>query len=27
MNDCNCREFNEFWKTDLQKHDHDVHEN
>ncbi len=27
MNDCDCREFDEFWKIDLQKHDHDVHEN
>jgi hypothetical protein len=27
MNDCDCRELDEFWKIDLQKHDHDVHEN
>jgi hypothetical protein len=27
MNDCDCREFDEFWKADLQRHDHDVHEN
>jgi hypothetical protein len=27
MNNCDCREFDEFWKVDLQKHDHDVHEN
>jgi hypothetical protein len=27
VNDCDCREFNKFWKTDLQRHDHDVHEN
>jgi hypothetical protein len=26
MNDCDCRELDEFWKIDLQKHDHDVHE-
>ncbi len=26
-NNCDCRELNEFWKNDLQKHDHDVHEN
>jgi NDP-sugar pyrophosphorylase family protein len=26
VNDCDYREFDEFWKTDLQKHDHDVHE-
>jgi hypothetical protein len=27
MNDCDCRELDEFWKADLQRHDHDVHEN
>jgi hypothetical protein len=27
MNNCDCREFDEFWKNDLQRHDHDVHEN
>jgi hypothetical protein len=26
MNDCDCRELDEFWKNDLQKHDRDVHE-
>jgi hypothetical protein len=26
MNDCDYREFDEFWKADLQRHDHDVHE-
>ncbi len=25
-NNCDCREFDEFWKNDLQKHDRDVHE-
>jgi hypothetical protein len=27
MNNCDCREFDEFWKNDLQRHDRDVHEN
>jgi hypothetical protein len=27
VNDCDCREFDEFWKTDLQRHDHVVYEN
>jgi hypothetical protein len=26
MNNCDCREFNEFWKKDLQIHDQNVHE-
>jgi hypothetical protein len=26
MNDCNCREFDEFWKRNLQIHDQNVHE-
>jgi hypothetical protein len=27
VNDCDCRELDEFWKADLQRHNHDVHEN
>ncbi len=26
-NNCDCRELDEFWKNDLQRHDRDVHEN